>query len=213
VKIVLLGASNPHVERLLARVVAADPSVSILGFIDDDPAKWGTSFAGYPVLGGFEALETLDLPGVSFVNLISSDCTVRYATSQRLINNGYTFTSLIDPSVDMNGVVAGTGLYIQEGVHIQQSAVIEDNASIHMAALIAHQARVGHSCFIAHAVSVSGCVDIGDRVFVGTNATILPHRTIGKCSVIGAGSVVTKDVPEYTVVAGNPARVIREVER
>jgi len=211
-KMVLLGASNPHVERLLARVVAADPNLSVLGFIDDDPAKRSTLFAGYPV-AGFDILKTLDLSEVSFVNLISSDCMVRHKTSQRLLNNGCKLANLIDPSVDMNGVIAGTGLYIQESVCIQQSAIIEDNATIHMAALIAHEARIGKSCFIAHAVSVSGCVDIGDRVFVGTNATILPHRKIGEGAIIGAGSVVTKDVPEYTVVAGNPARVIREVER
>ena len=51
-------------------------------------------------------------------------------------------------------------------------------------------------------------VSIGDSVFIGTRALLLPGVTVGKGAAIGAGSVVTKDVPEFTVVAGNPARQI-----
>ena len=161
---------------------------------------------------GIDVLAKTDLSRVSFVNLVSSNCVSRYRTSRVLADKGCTFANLIDPDVDMNGVQAGTGLYIQEGVYIQQSATLGDNVSIHMAALIAHEDYIGNSCFIAHAVSISGCVDIEDGVYVGTNATILPNLTLGRWSIIGAGSVVTKDVPEYTVVAGNPAKVIREVD-
>ena len=50
-------------------------------------------------------------------------------------------------------------------------------------------------------------VTIGDDVWIGGNVTILPGVTIGSHSIIGAGAVVTKDVPEYAIVAGNPAVV------
>jgi len=54
-------------------------------------------------------------------------------------------------------------------------------------------------------------VTIGDDVFIGMNSLILKGVTIGDRSVIGAGSVVTRDVPPHTIVAGNPAQVIREL--
>jgi acetyltransferase-like isoleucine patch superfamily enzyme len=54
-------------------------------------------------------------------------------------------------------------------------------------------------------------VALGDDVLVGCMAIILKGVTVGTGAVIGAGSVVTKDVPEWTVVAGNPARVLREL--
>ena len=52
-------------------------------------------------------------------------------------------------------------------------------------------------------------VTIGDDVWVGANSVILPGTTIHNGAVIAAGSIVTKDVPEYAIVAGNPAKVIK----
>lgn len=56
-----------------------------------------------------------------------------------------------------------------------------------------------------------GNVTIGDNVWIGDKATILPGVTIGDGAVIAANSVVTKDVPAYCVVAGNPAKVIKQL--
>jgi len=53
-------------------------------------------------------------------------------------------------------------------------------------------------------------VRIGHDVWIGHGAIVLPGRTIGTGAVVGAGSVVTKDVAPYTIVAGNPARMIRQ---
>jgi len=53
---------------------------------------------------------------------------------------------------------------------------------------------------------------IKDRAWIGFNSIILKGLTIGEGAVVGAGSVVTKDVPDYTIAAGNPARVIREIQ-
>ena len=60
-------------------------------------------------------------------------------------------------------------------------------------------------------VPASKPVIIGDNVWIGNRSIILPGVTIGEGAVVGAGSVVTRDVPARTVVAGNPARVLREL--
>lgn len=65
-----------------------------------------------------------------------------------------------------------------------------------------------------HRPTVSkGPVIIGQNVWVGDKATILPGVTIGDGAVIGANSVVTKDVPPYSIVVGNPAKVIKQLNR
>lgn len=58
---------------------------------------------------------------------------------------------------------------------------------------------------------VKNKITISDKSWIGFNAIILQGVTIGEGAIVGAGSVVTKDVPDWTVVAGNPARVIRKL--
>lgn len=65
---------------------------------------------------------------------------------------------------------------------------------------------------LSRAIHSNGPVFIGDNVWIGDKATILPNVTIGKGSIIAANAVVTKDVPEYSVVAGVPARIIKTIK-
>ena len=53
-----------------------------------------------------------------------------------------------------------------------------------------------------------GCIEVMDNVFIGTGSMIMPNIKIGSNVIIAAGSVVTKDVPDGTIVGGNPARII-----
>lgn len=58
-----------------------------------------------------------------------------------------------------------------------------------------------------------GAVVIGENCWICENVSILPNITIGKCSVIGANAVVTKDVPPYSIAVGNPARVVKRITK
>lgn len=74
-----------------------------------------------------------------------------------------------------------------------------------------HRSTVGKTQFqlsSSHENDISGDVVIEEDVWIGTNATILQGVTLGRGSIVGAGAVVTKNVPPYAVVAGVPAKVI-----
>lgn len=208
-EIVLLGASNPEAARMILAVQRARPEFRVLGFIDNDPAKQGTSFFGHEVIGDFELLDALVERGVRFVNLITRTTRDQFETSRDIAARGGLFENFIHPSVDLTMVTHGAGLYVQEAVILQAEVRIGDNSSVGIGTLINHETSIGNSVFIAHGCSVSGKVAIGDGAFIGTHAAVLPRVTIGKWATVGAGAVVTKDVPDYATVVGVPARVIK----
>lgn len=68
---------------------------------------------------------------------------------------------------------------------------------------------LGHDPQSSEFGDLGGAVTIGDRAWIAYRAIVLPGITIGEGAVVGAGAVVTKDVEPYTIVAGNPAQVIK----
>jgi sugar O-acyltransferase (sialic acid O-acetyltransferase NeuD family) len=211
--VVFVGAANPETIRMIGAIQRSQPDFSVAGFLDNDLKKKNTDFFGYPVFGGMECVSELVKREVVFVNLITGNLHARYAISLEIARAGGVFTNFIHPNVDLTMTAVGLGNYIQESTIIQAGVSIGNNSSIHMATLIGHESAIGNSVFIAHGVSVSGCCYIGDGTFIGTNSTILPRISIGKWATIGAGTVVTKDVPDYSVVVGNPGRVIKVNEQ
>jgi len=87
--------------------------------------------------------------------------------------------------------------------------------------VVNHETKIGENCILRNSTTIgnkkladgsfSAAPKIGNHVDIGANVVIIGAITIGDHAVIGAGSVVVKDVPEGSVVVGNPARVIRQV--
>ena len=108
------------------------------------------------------------------------------------------------------------GVQIGKNVHIANFGVIIDPSltwliKIGDNVLIAPNVHIlAHDGSILHGLEYSkiGLVDIKNKVFIGAGSVILPGVTIGENSVIGAGSIVSKDIPENSVALGNPAKVV-----
>jgi putative colanic acid biosynthesis acetyltransferase WcaB len=110
------------------------------------------------------------------------------------------------------------------GIELPLNAQVGPNLQIQhgMALVINHETVIGANCILRHSTTIgnkklsdgsfTGAPKIGNNVDIGSNVVILGPITVGSNAVIGAGSVVVKDVPEGAVVAGNPARVIRIIK-
>lgn len=207
----LVGAKNPETRRQIEAQQTVDPTFEVAGFIDNDPAKWNTSFLNIPVLGGVDVVQDLleSNHRAVFINLITGSTAARFEVSRRLAELGCTFANLIHPDIDLRDVSLGVGSYFQNGVTVQAATRIGNNVGLHFGAQISHESTLGHSVFVGPSAVVCGEVTVGDGAFIGANATVIPRVSIGRWATVGAGSVVLQNVPDYATVVGNPAKVIR----
>lgn len=117
------------------------------------------------------------------------------------------------------GYKVGEQVYFPADLVISQN-LVDDRAQLEIGNRVSIGPRVtilpmehANASRVRAAINVHmGGVKIKDDVWIGAGAIILSGVTIGECSVIGAGAVVTKDVEPYTVVAGVPARKIKDIE-
>ena len=104
------------------------------------------------------------------------------------------------------GCLIGSRVRVHTGVYIAQFSVIEDDVFLAPGVMIANDRHP-----ICRDCMKGPTIKRGARV--GINATLLPEIVVGEAALVGAGAVVTKDVPARTVVVGNPARVIGSVDQ
>lgn len=128
-----------------------------------------------------------------------------------ILRNGFnSFFNLMHPSA-----IIAESVKWKEGLNINAGVVIGANSTIGKHVLVNRSVSVGHDVQIEdYATLGPGCVlgghtRICNGAFIGINATILPKVIVGANSVVGGGAVVTKDVPNNTIVAGNPATIMK----
>ncbi|RJQ80687.1 MAG: N-acetyltransferase [Desulfobacteraceae bacterium] len=136
--------------------------------------------------------------------------------------------------INLYGCSIGSNTKIGPFVEIQKNAFIGENCKIQSHTFICEGVNIEDDVFVGHGVmftndiypratGTSGALQteadwrvvptlIKKGASIGSNATILAGVSIGQNSIIGAGSVVTKNIPDNTIVAGNPARVIRTIK-
>lgn len=118
------------------------------------------------------------------------------------------------------GFSIGKDVYIGEDLIVTE-ILEDDSAKLEIGDRVAIAPRVtlvtssdpNRSRLLGYVKPIRGKIIIKNDPWIGAGAIILPNVTIGEFSIVGAGAVVDKDVPPYTVTAGIPAREIRKVEK
>lgn len=189
-----------------------EAGVNLIGFIDDDPFLEGTHVNGLPVLGSF-----LDLLKSNFKEKIqdvycpigNNALRVKYLST--LKNEGYSIPSFIHHSVSIApDVVLGEAIYMLVGNIIMPHTTIGNYLMVNMGSTIAHHVTIGEGVFISSGVNLGAMVQVKDLAYIGMGCTIMTGvGTLGRNCLLGAGTVIIRDVQENAVMVGNPGRVLR----
>lgn len=200
--LILLGTGVHAAEmaEMVGRINRDSPRWNLLGYITMDNAWKEEMYNGYPVLGTRDILE--QYPDACLVP-DNEWAHFEHIPHDRLI-------SLVDPQAFVSQTAhIGKGCVIYPNCYIGLHAILDDYVFCLHACTINHDVRIGKRSVLASQVTLAGSVEVESHCYLGQSCSIRQFIKVGAGSLIGMGSVVVKDVPPGSVMAGNPARVFR----
>lgn len=201
-KICLFGASG-HGKVVLETIESK--GYKVLAFVDDNPLY--DKVLGVSV---FDPNKLKDFFSGKFIISIG-DNTIRKKISKQFkleYTKAVHHKSVVSKSVEIKeGTVVMAGAVINAATKIGEHCIINSNA------VVEHDCAISDFVHISPNATITGNVSIGEGTHVGAGAIIIPNLKIGKWVTIGAGAVVLKDIPDYAVAVGNPAKIIKYKEK
>lgn len=188
---------------------------NIVGFFDDNQDNIGKAINGVTILGSFNDLLTKEsLKEIDQVFCPIGNNDIRTSYLDQLKKYGYETPNYIHSSVILNNdVIIGNGVYLLPGVIVMPHTIIEDFTIVSMGSRIAHHTLLKKGVFVSTGVNVGANIIINEKAFLGISSTIMTGvEQVGKNSIVGCGAVVIKNVLENHIVAGVPAKKLRERE-
>jgi sugar O-acyltransferase (sialic acid O-acetyltransferase NeuD family) len=209
--IVIIGGGNQA--HYTIDIIKKEGKYNIIGIIDS-VHEVGTYRFGYKIIGRqeniVELIEQYKIQG----GLISiGDNWIRYIISEQILSlaPNFEFVNAIHPSVIIgDNVKLGVGIVAMAGVIFNPQSIIGNFT------FYATGAQVEHDCIISDFASISagsvtgGYVKLGKFSALTLSVTVLDRLEIGENTVVGAGSLVLKSLPDNVLAYGNPAKIVRE---
>jgi len=173
------------------------------GLIDDNPNI--TSLLDYPV---FNTVQQAKVAAEDqFIISIGSN-RIRKKVVEKL--KALSFTTAIHPGAVISArSVVGEGTVIMANVSVNVQTRIGEHVILNTNCSIDHDCVIEDFVHISPNVALAGNVEVSEGTQIGIGASVIQGIRIGKWATIGAGAVIIRDVPDYSVVVGNPGRVIK----
>jgi sugar O-acyltransferase (sialic acid O-acetyltransferase NeuD family) len=203
--LLLLGAGG--LARETIELARAAGTWDLVGVLDDDPAKHGTSVLGVPILGPTEAARDCDALVCACV-ASPGDPLRRLRLVERLALAPERYATLVHPAVVPGSAVLGPGTVLHAGTVLTAEVHVGAHVSLMPACVLTHDDVVEEGATFGAGVLVAGGVTIGRGAYVGSGARLRENLSVGAGAIVGMGAVVTRSVPTGEVWAGVPARAL-----
>jgi acetyltransferase EpsM len=208
------SASNPRIFMFGASghaKVIVDTLKSIglvpIGLIDENPAL--KHVLDIPV---YHTLESAGIKEDDCLIISVGDNATRKEIVARL--NWSCFAKAIHPTAFISDPSAlGEGTVVMANVSVNVDSIIGNHCIINTNCSVDHECVLQDYVHLSPNVALAGNVVVGEGAHIGIGAAVIQNIKIGKWATVGGGAVVIRDVPDYAVVVGNPARVIKYREQ
>jgi sugar O-acyltransferase (sialic acid O-acetyltransferase NeuD family) len=209
-EVIIVGAGG-HAREVAWVAREAKEAWNVRGFLDDRPELAGCALGDASVLGVID--DWIHYPEAQFVVAIG-DPRVRRAVVDRMRRQGQPiFAVLVHKSVAHSPHVRlAEGTVVMAGCVLSTDIEIGRHVILNQSTTVAHDCRIHDFCTVAPQVALSGNVTLGEGVEVGTGACVRQGLHVGRGAMAGMGAVVTRNVPEFELVIGSPAKLRRKLE-
>ena len=212
IKIVIISAAG-FAEEVLFAIQECNKKClkyEVLGFVDDNTSLHGKIIKSFPVLGGLEWIKK-NSSEIRYV-LAIGDGLIRRKIIKKL-DKKVKFETIIHPTVSCYNLSSiGVGSIIESHCIIQPNVKIGKHVVVNFQCSIAHDCTIGDFVTLQPNVHISGANKIEEETYVGVGSTTTENLSIGKKSIIGAGSVVLNNVKSNSVYLGSPAKFYKKID-
>lgn len=177
----------------------------VTGLFDDEPAKSGQEIEGVPVIGDLRDLPT-ELARKFAMGI--GDNLVRRMIAERF--PAARWITIIHPHAHVDRTATlGPGTVVFAGAVVQPGARLGAHCIVNTSATIDHDCQLADFVHVAPGCHLAGAVSLEEGVLMGIGCVAVPGVRVGGWTTVGAGAVVTRNLPQHSVCVGVPARVVR----
>lgn len=191
--------------KIVIDTLRATGAFEVVGALDEDPRRLDSEILGVQVQGDLSPW-SLDRLGVERAVIAIGSNRVRAAVARRLDGRLAWETPVHPQACVADGVRIGEGTVVFAGAVVQPGAVIGRHVILNTACSVDHDNTIDDFGQIAPGSHLAGCVRVGEGAFLGTGSCVIPGCSVGAWATVGAGGVVTRDVPPGVTAKGVPAR-------
>jgi len=211
-KVVILGAGAQAKYILEIFSISKSFKVECIIDVDNNPERLGKEIYGFKIQKwNKEYLSALKKKGVGKAIVAHGNNTRKENLFIKVKEMEFELVNAIHPkSIIATTVILGKNVIVNAGAVIQPFARIANGVMVHSGVVVEHDNIIEDFVNLGPGVRLAGGVRVKKGAYVYTGASVIPTITIGSNSIVGAGAVVIKDVPDNVVVVGNPARIVKK---